>query len=116
MSSNSFAIAKSATAKLKMKMKMLLAGFPEAPLRNTAIQSCDRHSDRSFLLFRIADFVVDTLGVVDVSVSEFVLSPPREHLAFSGIVLMRRQILVAVEEVSGAHQHSNEEHNVRRVL
>ena len=30
MSSNSFAIAKSATTKLKMKMKMLLAGFPVA--------------------------------------------------------------------------------------
>ena len=52
-SSNSFAIAKSATAKLKMKMKMLQAGFPVA-LCNTTIQSCDRHSNRSFLLFRIA--------------------------------------------------------------
>ena len=118
MSSNSFAIAKSATAKLKlkMKMKMLPTGFPVAPLRNTAIQSCDRHNNRSLLLLRIADFVVDTLGVVDVSVSEFVLSPPREHLAFSGIVLMRRQILVAVEEASEAHQHSNEEPNVWRFV
>ena len=40
------------TAKLKMKMKMRPAGFPVA-LCNTAIQSCDRHSDRSFLLLRI---------------------------------------------------------------
>ena len=58
MSSNSFAIAKSATAKLKMKMKMPAAGFPVA-LCNAAIQSCDPHSNRSFLLLRIADFVVD---------------------------------------------------------
>ena len=49
----SFAIAKSATAKLKMKM--LPAGFPVA-LCDIAIQSCNRHSDRSFLLLRIADF------------------------------------------------------------
>ena len=81
-------------------------------LCNTAIQSCDRHSNRSFLLLRIADFVVDAVHVVDVSVSEIVASPPGEHLAFSGIVLMHRQILVAVEEVSGAHQQSNEESNV----
>ena len=78
-------------------------------LCNTAIQSCDRHSNRSFLLLRVAGFVVDAVDVVDVSVSEFVLSPPCEHLAFSGIVLMHRQNLVAAEEVSGAHQHSNEE-------
>ena len=94
-------------------MKMLPAGFSVA-LSNTAIQSCDRHSNRSFLLLRIVDFVVDAVDVVDVSVSEFVLSPPREHLACSGIVFMHRQILVAVEEVSGAHQHSNEEPNVWR--
>ena len=110
MSSNSFAVAKSATAKLKMKM--LPAGFPVA-LCNTAIQSCDQ-SNRSFLLRRIADFVVDAVDVVDVSVSEFVLSPSGEHLAFSGFVLMRRKILVAVEKVCGAHQHSNEEPNVWR--
>ena len=30
-------------------------------------------------------FVVDAVDVVDVSVSEFVLSPPCEHLASSGI-------------------------------
>ena len=111
MSSNSFAIAKSATAKLKMKM--LPAGFPVA-LCNTATQSCDRHSNRSFLVFRIGDFVVDAVDVVDVSVSETVAFPPGEHLAFSSIVLMHRQILVAVEEVSGAYQHSNEEPNVWR--
>ena len=63
MSSNSFASAKSATAKLKMKM--LPAGFPVA-LCNTAIQHCDRQSNRSFLLLRIADLVVDAVDVVDV--------------------------------------------------
>ena len=78
-------------------------------LCNTVIQSYDRHSNRSFLLLRIADFVVDAVDVVDVSVSEIVLSPPDEHLAFSGIVSLHRQILIAVEEVFGAHQHSNEE-------
>ena len=83
MSSNSFAIAKSATAKLKMKMKMLPAAFPVALC--IAIQSCDRHSNRSFLLLRIADFVVDAVDVVDVSVSEIVAFAPSEHLAFSGI-------------------------------
>ena len=82
-------------------------------LRGTAIQPCDRHNHRSFLLLRIADFVVHA-DVVDVSVSEFVLSPPGEHLAFSGTVLMHRKNLVAVDEVSGAHQHSNEEPNVWR--
>ena len=35
-------------------------------------------------------------------------------LHFEGMVLMRRQILVAVEDVSGAHQHTNEEPNVWR--
>ena len=82
MSSNSFAIAKSATAELKMKMETLPAGFLVA-LCGTAIQSCDRHSKRSFLLLRIADLVVDAVDVVDVSVS--VLLQPCEHLAFSGI-------------------------------
>ena len=113
MSSNSFAIAKLATAKLKMKMKMLPAGFHVA-LCNTATQSCDRHSHRSFLLLRIADFVVDAVDVVDVSVSEIVAFPPGEHLAFSGTVLMHRQIVVAVEEVSGAISKQNEESNVWR--
>ena len=69
---------------------MLLTGFPVA-LCNTAIQSCDRHSDRSFLLLRLADFVVDAVDVVDVSVSEFVQFPPGERLAFSGIFLVHRQ-------------------------
>ena len=59
-------------------------GFPVA-LCNTAIQSCGRLSNRSFLLLRIADFVVDAVDVVDVSVSEIVLFLPSEHLAFSGI-------------------------------
>ena len=101
--------------KMKMKMKMLPAGFPVA-LCSTAIPSFDRHSNRSFLLLRIADFVDDAVDVVDVSVSEIVLSPPSEHLAFSSIVFMHRQILVAVEEVSGVHQHSNEEPNVWRYV
>ena len=84
MNPNSFATAKSAAAKLKMKMKMLPAGFSVA-LCNTAFQSCDRHSNRSFLLLRIAVFVVDAVDVVDVSVSESVAFPPDEHLAFPGI-------------------------------
>ena len=110
MSSNSFAIVKFATAKLKMKT--LSAGFPVA-LHSTASQFFDRHSNRSFFLLRIADLVVD-VDVLDVSVSEIVEFPPSERLEFQGIVLMHRQILVAVEEVSGAHQHSNEESNVWR--
>ena len=67
-----------------MKMKMLPTGFPVA-LCNTAIQSCDRHSNRSFLRLRIADFVVDAVHVLDVSVPEIVRFPPSEHLPFSGI-------------------------------
>ena len=59
-SSNKFAIAKSATAKLKMKMKMLPAGIPVA-LFDTAIQSCDRHRNRSFLLLRILSLTLLTL-------------------------------------------------------
>ena len=88
MSSNSFAIAKSATTKLKMKMKMLPTGFT-VTLCDTAIQFCDRHSNRCFLLLRIADFVVDAIDVVDISVSEFVPSPAGEHHAFSGITYTR---------------------------
>ena len=83
-------------------------------LCSTAIQFSDRHSNRSFLLLRIADLVVDVVDVLDVSVSESVAFPPSERLAFKGIVLMRRQILVAVKEAFGAHQHSNEESNVWR--
>ena len=89
-------------------------GFPRGSLCSTAIQFSDRHSNRSFLLLRIVDLVVDAVDVVDVSVSEIVAFPPREHLAFLSIVLMQRQILVAVEEAFGAHQHSNEESNVWR--
>ena len=84
MSSNSFAIRSRPLAKLKMKMKTLPTGFPVA-LCNTAIQFFDRHSNRSFLLLRIADFVVDAVDVVDVSVSEIDAFPPGDHLAFSGI-------------------------------
>ena len=95
MSSNSFAIVKFATAKLKMKT--LSAGFPVA-LHSTASQFVDRHSNRCFLLLRIADLVVDVADVLDVSVSEIVAFPPSEHLAFIDIVSMQKQILVAVEE------------------
>ena len=86
----------------------------EDALCSTAIQFFDRQSNRSFLLLRIADFVIDAVDVLDVSVSEIVAFPPSEHLAFSGIVFMHRQIRVAVEELSGTHQQSNEESNVRR--
>ena len=80
MNSNSFAISKSATAKLKMKT--LLAGFSVA-LSSTAIQFSDRQSNRSFLLLlRIADLVVDVVDVLDVSVSENVAFPSSERLAF----------------------------------
>ena len=103
---NSFATA-------MLKMKTLPTGFTLA-LCSTDIQFSDRHGNRSFLLLRIADFVVDAVDVVDVSVSDIVAFPPKERLAVSGIVVMHRQILVAVEEVSGAHQHSNEESNVWR--
>ena len=82
MNSNLFAIVKFATSKLKMKT--LPAGFTVA-LCSTAIQFFDRHSFRISLLLRIADFVVDAVDVVDVSVSEFVPSPPSEHLTFSDI-------------------------------
>ena len=65
MSSNSFAIVKSATAKLKMKT--LPTVFPVA-LRSTAIQFSDRYSKRSFLLLRIVDLLADVVDVLDVSV------------------------------------------------
>ena len=79
MSSNSFAFVKLVIANLKMKT--LPAGFPVA-LCSTAIQLSDRHSTRSFLSLRIADFVVDVADVLDVSVSEIDAFPPGEHLAF----------------------------------
>ena len=79
MTSNSFAIVKLATAKLKVKT--LPAGFPVA-LCSTAVHFSDRHSNRSFLHLRIADFVDDVADVLDVSVSEIAAFPPCEHLAF----------------------------------
>ena len=94
-------------------MKMLPAGFSVA-LCSTAIQSCDRHRNRSFLLLRIADFVVDAVDFVDTSVSEIAAFPQSERLAFQSIVLVQRRILVAVEEAFEAHQHANEEPNVWR--
>ena len=51
---------------------------------------------------------------MDVSVSETVAFPPSERLAFQAIVLMQRQILVAVVEAFEADQRSNEESNVCR--
>ena len=79
MSSNSFAIVKFATAKLTMKT--LPAGSPVA-LCSTAIQFFRRHSNRSCLLLRIADLVVDVADVLDVPVSETVAFPSSERLAF----------------------------------
>ena len=83
-------------------------------LCSTAIQFSGPHRNRNFLLLRIADLVVDVVEVLDVSVSESVAFPPSEHLAFEVIVLLHRQILVAVKEAFGAHQHSNEKSNVWR--
>ena len=79
MSSNSLVIVKFATAKLKMKT--LTAGVPMA-LCSAAIQFSDRHSNRSFLLVRIADILIDVVDVLDVSVSEIAALPPSERLAF----------------------------------
>ena len=95
MSSNSSAMVSFATAMLKMKT--LLTGFPVA-LCSTAIQFSAQHSHRSFLLLRIVDLLVDVVDVLDVSVQEIAAFPPSERLAFQGIVLTQRQILVAVEE------------------
>ena len=85
-----------------LKMKTL-PGFDVA-LCSTAIQFSDRHSNRSCLLLRIVDVVVDVVDVLDVSVSEIVAFPPSERLAFQGIVSMQCLILVAVEEAFGAHE------------
>ena len=91
MRSNSFAIVSFATAMLKMKT--VPTGFPVA-LCNTAIQSCDRHTNRSFLLVRIADFVVDAVDVVDVLVSEIAAFPPSEHLAFSSPIFLLHKVFL----------------------
>ena len=56
-------------------------GFPVA-LCNTPSSLAIDIRIRSFLLLRIVDFVVDAVDAVDVSVSEFVVFPPGEHLAF----------------------------------
>ena len=101
MSSNSLAIVSLPTS------------FPVA-LCCTAIQFSDRHCNRSFLLLRIVDLVIDVVDYLDVSVSEIVAFPSSERLAFEGIVLMQRHILVFAEEAFEAHQHSNEESNVWR--
>ena len=45
----------------------------------------DWHENWSFLLLRIADFVVGAVDVADVSVSEVVAFPPGEHLAFQAV-------------------------------
>ena len=79
MSSNSFAIVSFSTAMLKMKT--LPTGFSVA-LCDTAIQFSDRHSNRSFLLLRIVDLLVDVVDVLDVSVSEIAAFPPSERLVF----------------------------------
>ena len=56
-------------------------GFPVA-LCSTTIQFSDRHDNRSFLLLRIVDLLVDVVDVLHVSVAETVALPPNEHLAF----------------------------------
>ena len=111
MRSKSSVTVRRATAMLKIQM--LPTGFPVA-LCNTAIQSFDGHGNRSFLLLRTVDLVFVLVGFVDVLVLEIAARPPGKHLAFWGIILMQRQFLVAVKEVSGAHQHSNEGSNVWR--
>ena len=99
MSSNSIAFVKLATAKLKMKT--LCAGFSVA-LCCTAIQLSDRQKNRSFLLLRNADLVVDVANVLDVSVSEIVAFPPSERLAFNALFSSIGKFWVAVEEALGA--------------
>ena len=67
------------------KMKMLPTGFTVA-LCNTAIQFSDQGSNRSFLLLRTVDFLVDVVRSKRV---------PRFHqvsIAFLGIVSIQRQI------------------------
>ena len=59
-------------------------------------------------------FFVDAVDVVDVSVSEFVLSSPGGHLAFSGIVSNASANSCCCRRGFWAHQHSNEEPNVWR--
>ena len=85
MSSNSFAIAKSATAKLKMKMKMLPAVSLWLSVTPTSSLAIDTVIE-VFSSFELLGFVIGAVDVVDVPVSEFVPSPPGEHLACSGIV------------------------------
>ena len=80
-----------------LKMKTLPTGFPVA-FCSTANQFSDRPRNRSFLLLRIVDLLVDVIDVLDVSVQEIAAFPPSERLAFQGTVFMQRQILVAVEE------------------
>ena len=70
-------------ANAKLKMKTLPAGFSVA-LCGTAIQFSDRHSNRSFLLLRIAN--LDVADVLVVTISEIAACPPSEHLAFQGIL------------------------------
>ena len=70
---------RSATAMLRMKT--LPTDFTVA-LCCAAIQFSDRHSNRSFLLLRIVDLLVDVVDVLDVSVYEIAAFPPSERLAF----------------------------------
>ena len=91
MSSNSFGFVKFATAMLKMKT--LPACFSWLSVVLSSSFSID-----IVILLRIADLVVDVVDVLDVSVSEIAAFPPSESLAFEGIVLMQRQILVVAEE------------------
>ena len=64
-----------------LKMKTLAAAFP-VTLCSTAVQFSGQHRNRSFLLLRIADLVVDVDDVLNVSFSKIVEFPPSERLAF----------------------------------
>ena len=76
---NTMSFVNFATAMLKMKT--LPTDFT-VTLCSTAIQFSDRHSNRSFLLLRIVDLLVDAVDVLDVSFSEIVAFPAGERLAF----------------------------------
>ena len=91
------------TAKLKMKMKMRQRVSPWLSAIPPSSLAIDTVIEVLTLLMLWMDRYQSLFCLRQVSISHF-----------SGIVLGHRQNLVAVEEVSGAHQHSNEESNVWR--
>ena len=100
--SNSFATAKSGTAKIEVGDESAAGGFFRGSVIPTSTLSTDKI---------IEDFVVVVVGVLDVSETEIVLSPPGEHLAFSGIIFSSNIIVSSLQAVrfvltSGAHQRS----------